>query len=118
MFLRTTKEAAPGAKQAILERFLGQLRDLGIDPEFTLTDKDWSEINVMGLTWPDAKHQLCFWHAIRALKQRLCKNKETPAVYNAAAARQEFPFIDPAFIPAGQHTAAGTEPVSHSINVC
>lgn len=113
MFIKTTKEAAPGSKQTVLERFLGKLRDLGIDPEFTLSDKDWSEINAMGLTWPDAKHQLCFWHAVRAIKQHLCKNKETPAVYDAFAARREFSFIDLDFIPAGQHIDAGTEPVRH-----
>lgn len=115
MFIKTTKDAAPGAKQAVLERFLGGLRDLGVDPEFTLSDKDWSEINAMGVIWPNAKHQLCFWHAVRALKQRLCKNKETPAQYDAAAANREFPFIDINFVPVGQCAAAGTDPVHDSI---
>lgn len=102
MFLRTTKEARPGAKQAVLERFLGTLKDLGVDPEFTLSDKDWSEINAMGAVWPDAKHQLCFWHGLRALKQRLSKNKDTPASYDATAAHEQFSFIDVTFVPVSQ----------------
>ncbi|KAJ2970013.1 hypothetical protein NUW54_g12830 [Trametes sanguinea] len=111
LFIRTTPAAAAGAKQTILERFLHQLKALGVDPEFTLTDKDWSEINAMSATWPDAKHQLCFWHGLRAVKQRLCKTKETPAAYDAAAACREFSFIDPGFIPAAQRLAAGLEQV-------
>ena len=71
LLIRTSKEARSGAKQAVLEQFLGQLKARGVQPEFTLTDKDWSEINAMRATWPEAKHQLCFWHALRALKQRL-----------------------------------------------
>ena len=102
LLIRTSKEARSGAKQAVLERFLGQLRSRGVQPEFTLTDKDWSEINAMRATWPEAKHQLCFWHALRALKQRLAKKKETPAIYDAETARKEFSFIDTAFIPLGQ----------------
>ncbi len=102
LLIRTSKEARTGAKRAVLERFLGQLKSRGVDPEFTLTDKDWSEINAMRATWPDAKHQLCFWHGLRALKQRLAKKKETPAPYNAETAHQEFSFIETAFVPLGQ----------------
>ncbi|CDO74382.1 hypothetical protein BN946_scf184816.g5 [Trametes cinnabarina] len=102
MFIRTSDGATMGAKQRMLERFLTALRDLGIQPEFTLTDKDWSEINAMRAVWPKAKHQLCFWHALHALKQRLCKNKDTPAPYDAVAAKEEFPFIDVEFVPKAQ----------------
>ncbi|EIW59064.1 uncharacterized protein TRAVEDRAFT_19598 [Trametes versicolor FP-101664 SS1] len=111
IFLRTTKDAAAGAKQAVLARFLERLKELGIDPEFTLTDKDFSEINAMGATWKYAKHQLCFWHGLRAVKQRLCKNKHVPAPYNADAAHSEFSFIDPHFLPAAQRSEAGLDPI-------
>ncbi|KAI0643577.1 hypothetical protein C8Q79DRAFT_1012162 [Trametes meyenii] len=47
LFLQTTKEAASGAKRAVLEWFLGCLKILGVEPEFTLSDKDWSEIKAM-----------------------------------------------------------------------
>lgn len=102
MFISTTKDAAPGAKRAVLERFLGNLKDLGVHPEFTLTDKDWSEIGAMRVTWDTAKHQLCFWHGLRAVKQRLVKNKDTPASYDAEEAHRQFSFIDVAFVPASQ----------------
>ncbi|KAI9064572.1 hypothetical protein FKP32DRAFT_1569691 [Trametes sanguinea] len=106
MFIRTLDGAAAGAKQSMLERFLGALKDLGVKPEFTLSDKDWSEINAMRSVWPEAKHQLCFWHAVRALKQRLCKNKDTPAPYDAIAAKREFTFIEESFVPAAQQQVA------------
>ncbi|KAI9068628.1 hypothetical protein FKP32DRAFT_1561305 [Trametes sanguinea] len=50
LFICTRKEAAPGAKQLVLERFLSGLKTLGVNPEFTLLDKDWAEINAMGAT--------------------------------------------------------------------
>ncbi|KAI0826923.1 hypothetical protein BC628DRAFT_1495368 [Trametes gibbosa] len=92
IFLRTTKDAAAGAKQASGSR--------SVDPEFTLTDKDFSEINAMGATWN-----------LRAVKQRLCKNKHVPAPYNADAAHSEFLFIDPHFLPAAQRSEAGLDPI-------
>ncbi|KAI9059933.1 hypothetical protein FKP32DRAFT_1760738 [Trametes sanguinea] len=103
MFIKTS-DAASGAKQTMLERFLGSLKALGVKPEFTLSDKDWSEINAMDAVWPEAKHQLCFWHALRALKQRLCKSKDSPAPYDAAEAKRHFAFIDPEFVPMAQQT--------------
>ena len=53
----------------------------------------------MRSVWPYAKHQLCFWHGLRAVKQRLSKNKDPPAKYNVEDAIEEFPFIDPFFVP-------------------
>lgn len=111
LLIKTTKEAASGAKERVLKQFLGHLKKCGVNPEFTLTDKDWSEINAMRSTWPDAKHQLCFWHALRALKQRLSKTKDTPAMYDAVAAKQEFSFIDSCFVPAAQQADDSNEPV-------
>ncbi|KAH9888107.1 hypothetical protein C8Q73DRAFT_767746 [Cubamyces lactineus] len=56
----------------------------------------------MAATWPDAKPQLCIWHALRAVKKRLCKNKDTPAPYDVHAACREFEFIDVNFVPISQ----------------
>ncbi|KAJ8469947.1 hypothetical protein ONZ51_g8667 [Trametes cubensis] len=102
LFICTRKEAAPGAKQLVLERFLSCLKSLGVNPEFTLSDKDWSEINAMGAIWEKAKHQLCFWHALRALKKRLSQNKEAPGPYDAEAAHRLFGFINLDFVPVAQ----------------
>ncbi|KAJ2990392.1 hypothetical protein NUW54_g8481 [Trametes sanguinea] len=113
LFIHTEKDAnTAGAKQTVLERFLHELKARGVEPEYTLTDKDWSEINAMRSVWPDSKHQLCFWHALRALKQRLCKNKDAPAPYQPTEAKRQFSFIDEHFVPAAQQPADGSHRVS------
>ena len=102
LLISTGKDAPSGAKQAVLESFLGALKNLGVRPEFTLSDKDWSEIKAMEAVWPEAKHQLCYWHALRAVKTRLAKNKTRPLPYDPAEPMKEFGFIDPSFVPASQ----------------
>ena len=102
LFIRMSKDAAPGAKERVLTRWLEQLKDHGVLPEFTLTDKDWSEINAMRSVWTTAKHQLCFWHGLRAIKQRLAKTKSTPAPYDSHQAHRKFDFIDATFVPEAQ----------------
>ena len=71
----------------------------GINPEVTLSDKDWSEINAMQDVWPKAKHQLCFWHTLQALKRRLANSRTLPAIYNSEEAHSKFPFIRTSFVP-------------------
>lgn len=71
---------------------------------FTLSDKNWSEINAMGAVWPKAKHQLCFWHVLRAVKQRLAKAREQPAHYYPEEAHKEFPYILCSFVPKSDQT--------------
>jgi hypothetical protein len=56
LFLETTKLALKGAKQEVLASWLSSLKALGIHPEFVLIDKDQSEINTVGIVWPNAKH--------------------------------------------------------------
>lgn len=78
------------------------MKKLGIEPEFVLTDKDQSEINAAHGIWPELKHQLCFWHTLRAVKQRLAQNKSTPAFYAVTDAIKAFDFIDSTFLPQSQ----------------
>jgi hypothetical protein len=73
-----------------------------IQPLFTLTDKDWSEINAFMAQYPEAKHQLCFWHALRAIKTRLAILRRAPAPYNVKLAHSEFDWIDQSFVPINQ----------------
>ena len=108
LLVSTSKKAPKGAKQAILQSFLGELKKLGVDPEYTDSDKDFSEINAMRLTWPNAKHQLCFWHGLRAIKTRFKQHKTTPAFYDVKAAREMFDFIDPLFLPVVQAARNGS----------
>ena len=61
-----------GAKEQFINRFISYIHDhWDLQIIFTLMDKDWSEINSFLATIPDAKHQLCYWHAIQAVKSRL-----------------------------------------------
>ena len=82
---------------------LTHLRDLWrIRPVVTLSDKDWSEINACITVFPNIKHQLCFWHCIRALKKRLPIKDRAPAFYDVEAAMREFGWIDKTFVPLAQ----------------
>jgi hypothetical protein len=101
-FITTSKEASKGAKHRVLRRFLTRLKEHGVNPEYTLSDKDWSEIKALKQVWPKAKHLLCLWHVLRAVKQRLAKLRTQPAPYDAEAAHSEFDYIDLSFVPEGQ----------------
>ena len=102
LFVVTNAEAPPNTKETVLVHWMEGLRSRGITPEFTLSDKDQSEINALNRVWPTAKHQLCLWHMLRAIKRRLANNREPPAFYRPADAKQTFAFIDPAFVPLRQ----------------
>lgn len=69
---------------------------------FTVSDKDWSEINACKAVFPDAKHQLCFWHVLWAIKKCLSILCHMPGFYSAEAAYAEFNFIDCSFLPTPQ----------------
>ena len=101
LFIATEEKAALLTRQYALIEWMVAVCSCGINPRFTLSDKDQSEINALQEVWPDAKHQLCLWHVLRALKRRLSQN-ETPGSYNSLEAHQAFPDIDPDFVPLGQ----------------
>lgn len=102
LFVVTSADAPPHTKERVLVNWMTALRCRGITPEFTFSDKDQSEINALSQVWPTAKHQLCFWHVLRALRRRLANNREPPAFYHSVDAKKKFQFIDSAFLPAGQ----------------
>jgi MULE transposase domain len=92
-----------GAKERLITRLLKHLRDRwNFKPSTTLSDKDWSEINAFLQVYPQAKHQLCFWHDLRAIKTRLATLRRKPAHYDVNEARREFVFIKPDFVPDAQ----------------
>ena len=105
LFVVTHTEAPPGTKETVLVNWMESLNSCGITPEFTLSNKDQCEINALNRVWPRAKHQLCLWHVLRALKRRLANNREPPMLYRLAAATQKFEFIDHTFVPLGQMSA-------------
>ena len=97
----TTEDTAPLTKQSALIAWMTAVCSLGINPRFMMSDKDQCKINALTQVWLAAKHQLCLWHILRALKRRLSQNK-TPGSYNAIEAHHVFPDIDLAFIPLEQ----------------
>ncbi|KII86095.1 hypothetical protein PLICRDRAFT_115218, partial [Plicaturopsis crispa FD-325 SS-3] len=97
---------SPGGKERYISQLLRFVRDQWeIRAIFTLTDKDWSEINAFLDAYPDAKHQLCFWHCLRAIKTRLSILRRAPAYYNAEMAHAEFGWIDKPVAEADTYTA-------------
>ena len=64
LFVVTNANAPLQTKQTVLVRWMSALKAHGITPEFTLSDKDQLEINVLRQVWPTAKHQLCLWHVL------------------------------------------------------
>ncbi|KAJ7823670.1 hypothetical protein B0H13DRAFT_2375936 [Mycena leptocephala] len=85
LLVQSTPESAPGVRALV-----------------TLTDKDWAGINAFLAKYPEAKHQLCFWHALRAIKTRLAILRRVPAHYAVATAHAEFSWIDEKFVPISQ----------------
>ena len=93
----------PGAKEQFISCFISYIHDhWDLQIIFTLTDKDWSEINYFLATIPDAKHQLCYWHAIWAVKSHLSILWCAPGPYNVKVAKVKFDWIDESFIPINQ----------------
>jgi len=105
LFVFTDADAPPHTKETVLIQWMSALKNRGIMPEFTLSDKDQSEINALDHVWPSAKHQLCLWHILRAVKRRLANSQGAPARYNSEEAKQQFGFINTAFLPVGQMSA-------------
>ncbi|KAF5372249.1 hypothetical protein D9758_004985 [Tetrapyrgos nigripes] len=104
LLLQSPKSGEEGVKQKYIQAFLEHFKEkYELNPSFTLTDKDLSEINAFLQGFPNAKHQLCFWHCFRAVKQRLSILRRQPKFYNVTEARNEFgDAIDKDFVPIGQ----------------
>jgi hypothetical protein len=99
-----------GGKQRYLEEFLEYFqKKFKVQAIFTLTDKDMSEINAFLSKFPDAKHQLCFWHCLRAIKTRLSILRRRPKFYDVLEAKKEFSFVDTSFIPQRQEKEPKTK---------
>nr|VWP01304.1 Nonribosomal peptide synthetase 6 (NPRS 6) (EC (Extracellular siderophore synthetase) [Ganoderma boninense] len=107
--LLRSSDGEKGGKERYLTRFLTTVRDRWhLNAVFTLTDKDWSEINACRAVFPWAKHQLCYWHVLRAIKTRLAILRRMPAFYRAEEAHTEFSWISEDFVPQQQQTNPDT----------
>jgi hypothetical protein len=98
LFTTSEKSAEEGAKELMLQDLVRFIYKRCPNVMFTLSDKDTVEINAFRTIIPNAKHQLCYWHAIRYLEERL-KEDKAPAMYDPRKAHQIFDFIDPTFAP-------------------
>lgn len=92
-----------GGKERYIKKLLAHFKNTwALKPIITLTDKDMSEINAFLDVFPTAKHQLCFWHCLSAIKTRLSILRRRPKFYDVKEARMEFPWIDEDFVPCAQ----------------
>jgi hypothetical protein len=94
----TDGSASAGAKQRMLVEALAWLSVRCPNIMFTLSDKDPSEIKACRISLPKAKHQLCYWHGIKYIEERLAEDKP-PASYDPRNAHGVFDFIDPTWAP-------------------
>lgn len=94
----TSGHAAEGAKDRMLQDVLDYVTKRCPGIMFALSDKDMSEINAVRAKIPNAKHQLCYWHGIKYLEERLAEDKP-PAKYDPRKAHLIFDFIDPTWAP-------------------
>ncbi|KZV79202.1 hypothetical protein EXIGLDRAFT_661315 [Exidia glandulosa HHB12029] len=104
---------AEGGIQRCLEQFIKHFVDQMPSILYTHTDKNLPEINAFRAVATWTKHQLCFWHALRAVKTRLSILRRQPAHYDVATACSEFSWIQADFLPLRQRdgNAAPLEPV-------
>jgi MULE transposase domain len=69
LLLHSSDQGDSGGKEWFIAKLLSYFKNTwDLQPIITLTDKDFSEINAFLKTFPDAKHQLCFWHCLQAIK--------------------------------------------------
>lgn len=121
LFVRSTGEKSDGAKIDLLENFLLQLRERGV---LATDSAERAEIVAFARVF-HTKRQLCYWHGIKYLKERLAENKP-PAYYDSRVAHFAFGFIDPEWAPglAGGRFVPGsfeeeeTDEMGELIQVC
>ncbi|CAA7270392.1 unnamed protein product [Cyclocybe aegerita] len=103
LLIQRDKDVEEGVQQEYIEELLNHFKKKWkIRPLFTITDKNIAEIKAFLRKFPDAKHQLCFWHCLRAIKTRLLTLHHCPKFYDVKEARKEFLFIDKSFVPLAQ----------------
>ncbi|KAF0499952.1 ATP-dependent DNA helicase pif1 [Gigaspora margarita] len=61
---------------------------------YILIDKDFCEITVAQKVWPDTRLQLCFWHIVHAIKQRIASCKPILDKYDPIIAHRKCLAID------------------------
>ena len=100
LFLENNGNCGNGIRTGVIIDFLLQLKLLGLEPDFFITDKDFAQISAARHIWENIKVQLCLWHVKRAVEARLASNKKPQQInYNGEMTHELFSFIDPSFRP-------------------
>ncbi|CAG8754424.1 268_t:CDS:1, partial [Gigaspora rosea] len=75
---------------SILSRWMYTLKCKQLENfPYKLMDKDFCEINAAQKVWPDTRLQLCFWHVVHAIKQRIASRKPILDKYDPIIAYRE-----------------------------
>ena len=90
----TDGTATPGTKDRMLQKVLQHVDKYCPNIAAVHLDKDPTELSSVHVVFPNARSQLCYWHAIKYLEKRLAED-EPPAKYDPHTARKAFTFIDP-----------------------
>ena len=126
LFLGNSSQSSPvdsvvGAKIDIITQFLRGLQSCSsINPSFFGCDKDQAEIAAIRNAYPSTTIQLCYWHAKRAIRQRLhsASRTKTQNNYRPAEVLHLVPSLEicwgsiPDFRPQGPHQQGTCDCVS------
>jgi hypothetical protein len=119
LLIQSSGDTEEGGKERYLRDLLSYVKDTwNLRALITLTDKDLSEINAFLAVYPEAKHQLCFWHCLRAVKTRLSILQRRPKHYDVLEAKREFDWIDEMFVPSAQSKGKQVCEVSSTLHLC
>ena len=75
LFLENNGNCGNGIRTGIIIDFLLQLKMRELEPEFFLSNKDFSQVSTARFVWKSIKVQLCLWHIKKAVEARLSNNK-------------------------------------------
>ena len=68
--LTTVTSVEVGKHTRVLQAWAAILcNKYGMVPGFVQTDKDMAEIGASNQVWPEAKHELCWWHQCEAIRR-------------------------------------------------
>ncbi|KAJ7500342.1 hypothetical protein B0H11DRAFT_1714850 [Mycena galericulata] len=99
MFIgHSEEETDSGAKERTLCHLIRHVKEHCANIMFTGSDKDTVEINGFHKEIPQAKHQLCYIHALSYIEKRLAEDRPS-AAYDPRIAHRTFDFIDPTWAP-------------------
>ena len=90
--------AAPGAKDCMLQDVLQCITWYCPNIVSVNTDKDQTELSTVSEVFPNMRRQLCYWHAIKYLETHLSEDKPS-AKYDPCIAHAKFDLIDLTWAP-------------------